>query len=64
MGLSAIGMLLYAGGWVDVLVIMYSINVFLTFTLSQLGMCVHWWQVRQEEAPGPDGSPSTASGSS
>ncbi len=49
MGLSAIGMLLYAGGRVGVLVVMYSINVFLTFTLSQLGMCVHWWQVRRED---------------
>ena len=29
---------------------MYSINVFLTFTLSQLGMCRHWWEVRRTEA--------------
>ena len=49
MGLSAIGMLLFARGSMDVLVLMYSINVFLTFTLSQLGMCVHWWQERKEE---------------
>ncbi|MGH7768115.1 MAG: amino acid transporter, partial [Candidatus Binatia bacterium] len=28
---------------------MYSINVFLTFTFSQLGLCRHWLQVRQEE---------------
>jgi K+ transporter len=28
---------------------MYSINVFLTFSLSQLGMCVHWWQERHKE---------------
>jgi len=31
-------------------VVMYSINVFLTFSLSQLGMCVHWWKVREEDA--------------
>ena len=31
---------------VDVMVIIYSINVFITFTLSQLGMCRHWLQVR------------------
>ena len=49
MGLSAIGMLLFTGGSVDVIVVMYSINVFLTFTLSQLGMCVHWWQERHVE---------------
>jgi K+ transporter len=29
---------------------MYSINVFLTFTLSQLGMCRHWWEARRSEA--------------
>ena len=28
---------------------MYSINVFLTFTLSQLGMCKHWWDVRKAQ---------------
>jgi hypothetical protein len=28
---------------------MYSINVFLTFSLSQLGMCRHWWEVRDTE---------------
>ncbi|HUM03400.1 MAG TPA: APC family permease [Thermoanaerobaculia bacterium] len=50
MGLSAIGILLYTGGSIDVIVVMYSINVFLTFSLSQLGMCVHWWQERKTEA--------------
>ena len=49
MGLSAIAILVYTGGLVDLLVVMYSINVFFTFTLSQLGMCVHWWQVRKQE---------------
>src|SRR6185503_6797404 len=34
----------------DVLVVMYSINVFATFTLSQLGMVRHWWQTRRTEA--------------
>jgi hypothetical protein len=28
---------------------MYSINVFLTFSLSQLGMCRHWWEIRRNE---------------
>jgi K+ transporter len=32
---------------VKLLVVMYSINVFLTFTLSQLGMCCHWWKERK-----------------
>jgi len=26
--------------------VLYSINVFITFSLSQLGMVKHWWQVR------------------
>ncbi|HQR46849.1 MAG TPA: APC family permease [Thermoanaerobaculia bacterium] len=49
MGGAAVAMLLYAGGSIHILVVMYSINVFLTFTLSQLGMCVHWWKVRRTD---------------
>ena len=30
------------------LVIMYSINVFVTFSLSMIGMCRHWWELRHE----------------
>lgn len=51
MGLSSLGFLLYTRGQVRLLVVMYSINVFLTFTLSQLGMCRHWWEVRIESGP-------------
>lgn len=50
MGLTSLGFLLYTQGRVSLLVVMYSINVFLTFTLSQLGMCRHWWEVRRAEA--------------
>jgi amino acid transporter len=46
MGLAAIATLLYTGGSVKILIVMYSINVFLTFTLSQLGMVRHWWNSR------------------
>jgi Amino acid permease len=49
MGLTSLGFLLYTQGKVSLLVVMYSINVFLTFTLSQLGMCRHWWEVRRTE---------------
>jgi len=49
MGLASLGFLVYSHGDVRLLVVMYSINVFLTFTLSQLGMCRHWWQVRRSE---------------
>ncbi len=48
MGVGAALMLLYAKASVHLLVVMYSINVFLTFTLSQLGMCTHW--IRQRRA--------------
>ncbi len=38
MGTAAIGLLFYSHGSVSALVVMYSINVFITFSLSQLGM--------------------------
>lgn len=34
---------------VKFLIILYSINVFITFTLSQLGMVRHWWRMRGRE---------------
>jgi amino acid transporter len=49
MGGAALALLFYTRGDVDLLVVLYSINVFLTFSLSQLGMCRHWWQVRERE---------------
>ena len=42
-GAAAIGSLLYTHGSVDILVTMYAINVFVTFSLSQLGMSKFWW---------------------
>lgn len=50
MGLGAIGILLWTDGNVSVLVVLYSINVFLTFSLSLLGLCRHWWSSRYDEA--------------
>jgi amino acid transporter len=49
MGVAALAFLFYTGGDVRLLVVMYSINVFLTFSLSQLAMCRHWWEVRKSE---------------
>jgi amino acid transporter len=46
MGLSALAALWYTAGNVTTLVIMYSINVFLTFSLSMIGMCRHWFALR------------------
>jgi len=47
MGIAAIAALAYTGGQVKQLVIMYSINVFLTFSLSMIGMSRHWWSERR-----------------
>jgi hypothetical protein len=49
MGAMAFLMLYITGGSVRGLVVMYSINVFLTFTLSQFGMVIHWWKDREKE---------------
>ncbi|HTM00925.1 MAG TPA: APC family permease [Candidatus Omnitrophota bacterium] len=46
MAIAAGVVLAYTRGAVDLLVVMYSINVFLTFTLSQGGMSLHWVQLR------------------
>ena len=46
MGGAAFAMMWYTHGSVDLLVVLYSINVFITFSLSQLGMVIHWWQER------------------
>lgn len=46
MGAAALGALWYTGGNVTTLVIMYSINVFLTFSLSMIAMCRHWVMLR------------------
>ncbi len=42
MGVSSAILLLYTGGSVRFLVVLYAINVFLTFSLSQLGMFRYW----------------------
>ncbi len=42
MGIAAMAALLYTQGSVRHLVVMYSINVFLTFSLSMLGMAMLW----------------------
>jgi amino acid transporter len=49
MGAAGFIMMWVTRGSVDLLVIFYSINVFITFSLSQLGMVRHWWQERATE---------------
>src|SRR5471030_1765807 len=51
-GAAAIGSLVYTGGSVDVLVTMYAINVFVTFSLSQLGMTRFSWTRRKRKGQG------------
>ena len=48
-GGAALLMMLATRGAVGLLVILYSINVFITFSLSQLGMVRHWWRERRVE---------------
>ncbi|MCX5781410.1 MAG: APC family permease [Elusimicrobia bacterium] len=48
MGISSLVLMLLTGGSVQYLIVLYSINVFITFVLSQLGMVRHWWQSRKE----------------
>ncbi|MFA5500297.1 MAG: APC family permease [Candidatus Omnitrophota bacterium] len=48
MGISSLIVLLLSKGSVKLLVVLYSINVFITFFLSQLGMVRHWWRNREK----------------
>lgn len=49
MGISALAVLFYTHGSVSALVVMYSINVFLTFSLSQIGMSRFYISNRQKD---------------
>ncbi|MDD5676956.1 MAG: APC family permease [Kiritimatiellae bacterium] len=43
---AALVVLVVSHGSVALMVVLYSINVFITFSLSQLGMVRHWWTNR------------------
>ena len=47
MGIASLVILFWTHGNVDILVVLYSINVFLTFSLSLLGLCTYWWRHRR-----------------
>ena len=49
MGLAALGILVWTGGSVSLLVVLYSVSVFLTFAISLFGLCVYWWRHRGEQ---------------
>ena len=48
MGGGAVAVLLYSRGKSDLPILMYSINVFLTFTLTELGMSRYWIRTRKD----------------
>ncbi len=50
MGIAALALLVYSRGSVSTLVVMYSINVFVTFSLSQFGMARFFFRNRHREA--------------
>jgi amino acid transporter len=53
MSLASIAALVYTRGDVRALVVMYSINVFVTFSLSMVGMLLFWWRARHTRPGAP-----------
>jgi amino acid transporter len=49
MGSAALVLMFLSKGSVRLMVVLYSINVFITFFLSQLGMVRYWWSNRHEK---------------
>lgn len=49
MGLAALGILWASGGSVTLLVVLYSISVFLTFTVTLWGLALYWWRHREQK---------------
>ena len=49
MGGAALTLIILTKGSVHFLVVLYSINVFITFVLSQAGMVRHWWNERNKD---------------
>ena len=47
-GASLLTMFLTKGS-IGTLLVLYSISVFITFSISQLGMVTHWWNVQKKE---------------
>ncbi|HUJ86688.1 MAG TPA: APC family permease [Burkholderiales bacterium] len=50
MGLAAFAILWWTAGSVTLLVVLYSISVFLTFSVSLLGLVTYWWRKRASRA--------------
>ncbi len=50
LALVAVGLIVAFGGSVTNLIPLYTVGVFIAFTLSQSGMVRHWWRLRGEQA--------------
>lgn len=50
-GIFALALLIWCQGKVSILVVLYSINVFITFSLSLFGLCVYWARRRSKASP-------------
>jgi hypothetical protein len=48
MGVAALAILFWTRGRVTVLVVLYSLSVFLTFAVSLFGLCLYWWRHRKD----------------
>lgn len=48
MSVLAIATVIFTHGSVQMLVVLYSINVFITFALSMAGLVKHWWKTRRK----------------
>jgi amino acid transporter len=48
MGIAALAILFWTGGQVKLLVVLYSLSVFLTFAVSLFGLCLYWWRHRKD----------------
>ena len=48
MGAAALAILVWTEGYVSLLVVLYTVNVFITFTLSLLGLTLYWWRQRRD----------------
>lgn len=47
LGVAALAILFWTGGSVTLLVVLYSISVFLTFAISLFGLCLYWLRNRK-----------------
>ncbi|MFJ3045529.1 APC family permease [Herbaspirillum chlorophenolicum] len=48
MGVAALVILFWTQGSVTLLIVLYSISVFLTFAISLFGLCRYWWRRRRQ----------------